>query len=191
MNRLLFDAIVFAAEKHKLQKRKGDGSSYICHSLRVTNTLVLHGVTDPTVLAAAVLHDTVEDTQTTLDEIEAEFGARVRSIVAEVTDDKSLPQATRKLLQLEHAKHASPEAQMIKMADKYDNFQDLTKTPPQGWDSVRILGYYTWGYDVVLACKDALPSLFDEITQFMTVTHLEGVPLRVCTLPYVPTEDIV
>jgi (p)ppGpp synthase/HD superfamily hydrolase len=80
----------FAADKHKFQKRKGDGSSYIIHPLGVAWSLYEAGVVDVDVVVAAVLHDTVEDTDCSLDEIEEVFGSRVRGIVAEVTDDKSL-----------------------------------------------------------------------------------------------------
>jgi len=94
----------FAAEKHRTQRRKDhDQSPYINHPLAVANVLAAHGVTDPVVIQAALLHDTIEDTETTRDELERDFGTRVAEVVMEVTDDKSLPKAERKRLQIEHA----------------------------------------------------------------------------------------
>lgn len=96
-------------------------------------------ITDPEVIQAAILHDTVEDTDTTFEEIEREFGANVRSIVEEVTDDKSLPYAERKRLQIVHAKDSTIQAKLVKLADKLYNLRDLQQISPEGWDEVRSL----------------------------------------------------
>src|SRR4051794_38560648 len=95
---LVLKAAEFAAEKHRMQRRKDvDASPYINHPLALANILISEGhVEDPDVLVAALLHDTVEDTDTTTDELEQEFGKRIAEIVAEVTDDKSLPKEERK-----------------------------------------------------------------------------------------------
>lgn len=90
---------------------------------------------------AAILHDTVEDTDTTLDELEEHFGKTVRNIVAEVTDDKSLPKQERKRLQIEHAKSISKRAKLVKLADKLYNLRDLEKSLPSEWTEVRIHKY--------------------------------------------------
>ena len=82
------------------------------------------GVTDATALCAALLHDTIEDTTTTGDEIEREFGPEVRRLVEQVTDDKSLPKAQRKLAQIEHAAHIDQKAKRVKLADKICNLRD-------------------------------------------------------------------
>jgi guanosine-3',5'-bis(diphosphate) 3'-pyrophosphohydrolase len=98
---VLLKALRFAAEKHRDQRRKGTNSSpYINHPIEVAETLARSGVSDPVILQAAILHDTIEDTETTPEEIEREFGADVRKMVEEVTDDKSLPKAERKRLQI-------------------------------------------------------------------------------------------
>lgn len=94
-------------------------------------------VTDIKVLMAAILHDTVEDTDTTFDELEEHFGAEVRSIVAECSDDKSLPKQERKRLQIEHASSASKRAKLVKLADKLYNLRDLERSTPSGWTEVR------------------------------------------------------
>jgi guanosine-3',5'-bis(diphosphate) 3'-pyrophosphohydrolase len=125
--RLLLRALAFAADRHRGQRRKDvDASPYINHPIAVAQALAeIGGVVDAATLVAALLHDTVEDTDTTLDEIEAWFGAEVRGLVAEVTDDKSLPKQRRKELQVEHAPHRSPKARLVKIADKLANLRDV------------------------------------------------------------------
>ncbi|XP_014677320.1 PREDICTED: guanosine-3',5'-bis(diphosphate) 3'-pyrophosphohydrolase MESH1-like, partial [Priapulus caudatus] len=106
-------------------------------------------VTDTDVIQAALLHDTVEDTDTSLAEIESVFGARVCAIVAEVTDDKSLPKAERKRQQVAHAAHASRGAKLVKLADKLYNVRDLARATPAGWDAARVAEYVAWAERVV------------------------------------------
>lgn len=93
-------------------------------------------ITDPEVIQAALLHDTVEDTETTFEEIEQEFGVNVKNIVAEVTDDKSLPSTERKRLQIVHAKDSTRQAKLVKLADKLYNLRDLQSCLPDGWTEV-------------------------------------------------------
>ena len=152
---LLLNATRFAANRHRFQRRKGtDASPYINHPIEVANLLADVGdVTDLTALVAAVLHDTVEDTETTSAEIEALFGAEVRALVAEVTDDKSLPKAERKRLQIEHAPSLSSHAKAIKIADKISNILDITHNPPAGWSPKRKREYLEWAGRVVAGCR--------------------------------------
>ena len=117
------------------------------------------GGQDPDLVIAAVLHDTVEDTGTTPSELEQIFGADVAALVAEVTDDKSLPKHRRKELQIEHAAHASPRAQMIKMADKLSNLRSLAASPPADWSRERIGDYGVWANAVVAGCRQTSPTL--------------------------------
>ncbi|XP_043210293.1 guanosine-3',5'-bis(diphosphate) 3'-pyrophosphohydrolase MESH1-like [Amphibalanus amphitrite] len=149
--RCLLRAANFAAIKHKDQRRKDpDKTPYINHPIGVAYILMDEGdVTDIDVLQAAILHDTVEDTDTTLDEIQDVFGEKVRSIVAEVTDDKSLPKAERKRLQVEHAASRSHQAKLVKLADKLYNLRDLCRTTPEGWDEQRVAEYFQWAARVV------------------------------------------
>ena len=131
---IIIKAAYFAAEKHRYQQRKGsDFSPYINHPLQVANILSeTGGVDDPEILAAACLHDTVEDTNTTPEELEKEFGPRVRDLVLEVTDDKELPKQVRKQLQIDHAPAKTEGAALIKLADKISNIKDVTTAPPEG-----------------------------------------------------------
>ena len=129
--------------------------------------MVATGVQDPDVLAAALLHDTVEDTDTSLSEIESLFGPRVASIVAEVTDDKSLPKAERKRRQIASAPTKSHEAKLVKLADKICNLRDLRDCPPD-WSQKRIALYYSFARDVHSGLRGTHPALDDEIDELLS-----------------------
>ncbi|MGG6238217.1 HD domain-containing protein [Nodosilinea sp. AN01ver1] len=164
----LLEALHFAATKHSDQRRKDkEASPYINHPIRVAQLLATEGgVSDLILLQAAILHDTVEDTDTTPEEIERRFGPEVRRVVAEVTDDKSLPKAERKQLQVEHAPHLSPQAKQLKIADKTANVQNLTTSPPDGWSLERKQEYLDWADRVVAGCRGCNPALeavYDEV----------------------------
>lgn len=166
----LLQAISFAAKKHSSQKRKGsDGEPYINHPVEVTNLLANIGkIQDINVLIAAVLHDTIEDTETSGEDITNLFGAEVCGMVLEVTDDKSLPKDRRKELQIEHAPHLSVGAKQIKLADKISNIRDVTENPPSDWSNQRRLEYVEWGEKVVAGLRGAnenLENYFDEIVK--------------------------
>lgn len=172
MNNLgkLLEAASFAAKRHTRNKRKGSaGEPYINHPLEVANLLANVGkVEDYDVLIAAMLHDTVEDTGTTVTEIRGLFGEGVAGIVAEVTDDKTLPRARRKELQVEHAPHISREAKLVKLGDKISNIRDIIDNPPEGWDLDRRRGYIRWGEDVVAGLRGtnaSLEALFDDVVR--------------------------
>jgi|SRR5215213_2529536 len=164
------EAAGFAAKKHRNQKRKGaDGEPYINHPLEVANLLANVGkVEDCEVLIAALLHDTIEDTGTTEEEITGLFGAKVCGMVREVTDDKSLPKAERKQMQVEHAPHLSPGAKLIKLSDKISNITDILKNPPHDWSLERKREYVEWGERVVAGLRGANAELekhFDELAE--------------------------
>jgi guanosine-3',5'-bis(diphosphate) 3'-pyrophosphohydrolase len=116
-------------------------------------------VRDAETLAAALLHDTIEDTQTTEDEIRSKFGERVLALVLECTDDKRLPNAERKRLQIEHAPHKSPGAKQIKLADKINNVIEMTTDPPAGWSIERRREYLEWTAEVVRGLRGQNPAL--------------------------------
>jgi guanosine-3',5'-bis(diphosphate) 3'-pyrophosphohydrolase len=158
--RELLKAIRFAADRHRHQRRKGeDASPYINHPIAVANILAENGVTDAVTLQAAVLHDTVEDTETTADELTAEFGQEVAEVVLEVTDDKSLPKQERKRLQIERAPGLSPRAKLVRLGDKIDNVRDVTHMPPSQWSLDRRRDYLEWTRLVVEGCRGAHPGL--------------------------------
>jgi len=148
---LLLKALAFAAHKHRDQRRKDPAASpYINHPIALADVLVNEGgVTDVEVLCAALLHDTVEDTDTTEQELAAAFGPRVARIVAEVTDDQALSKAERKRLQVEHAGSLSPEAKLVKLADKICNLRDVAERAPASWDLARRREYFDWAKRVV------------------------------------------
>jgi guanosine-3',5'-bis(diphosphate) 3'-pyrophosphohydrolase len=148
---LLFRALAFAAHKHRDQRRKdAEASPYINHPIALAEILAGEGgVADAEVLAAALLHDTIEDTDTSLEELRAEFGERIAAMVAEVTDDKSLPKAERKRLQVEHAAGVSPGAKLVKLADKICNLRDVAERPPAKWDLARRQEYFEWSKRVI------------------------------------------
>ena len=164
--KLIIKAATFAADKHRNQRRKGAGNMpYINHPLGVANYITsLGGVTDANIICAALLHDTVEDTDTTYDELVHEFGPKIASIVAEVTDDKSLPKVERKKLQVMNAPHKSYEAKVIKLADKLHNLTDLLTNPVWGPEITR--GYFIWSFKVVEGLRGTntpLESKLDEV----------------------------
>lgn len=156
---LLLDALRFAADKHRFQRRKDpEASPYINHPIAAADLLArVGGVTDNVTLLAAVLHDTVEDTETTPAELEAQFGTEVRAVVEEVTDDKTLPKEERKRLQIEHASHLSERAKLVKMADKICNVLDVTHNPPAQWSLQRRREYLDWSARVVAGCRGVNP----------------------------------
>ena len=158
---LLLKALAFAAHKHRDQRRKdAEASPYINHPIALADVLVNEGgVTDVEVLCAALLHDTVEDTDTTHEELANAFGSRVARIVAEVTDDKDLAKEERKRLQIEHAARLSTEAKLVKLADKICNVRDVAKHPPAHWDFARRREYFDWARRVVDGLRGAHPRL--------------------------------
>ena len=164
---LLLKALAFAALKHRDQRRKNEAASpYINHPIALANVLWHEGgVRDGTVLAAALLHDTIEDTDTKPEELRAVFGDAIAEVVLEVTDDKSLPKAERKRLQVEHAPDISKAAQLVKLADKICNVRDVAGEPPTHWDLERRRAYFEWARQVVDGLRGVNPRLeaaFDE-----------------------------
>jgi GTP diphosphokinase / guanosine-3',5'-bis(diphosphate) 3'-diphosphatase len=158
---LLLKALAFAAHKHRDQRRKdAEASPYINHPIELADVLVNEGgITEVEVLCAALLHDTVEDTDTTPEELTDAFGARIARIVAEVTDDKQLPKDVRKRLQIEHAPSLSHEAKLVKLADKLCNLRDVAERPPAKWDLARRREYYDWAKRVVDGMRGTHPRL--------------------------------
>lgn len=158
---LIIKAAHFAADKHRDQRRKDvHATPYINHPLTLAQILSEEGgVTDPVVIAGALLHDTVEDTQTTFEELEALFGKAVTDIVREVTDDKSLKKHERKQAQIDHAPFISPRSKLVKLADRIANCRDVISHPPHDWDENRRREYFEWSSKVVNALGDAHPAL--------------------------------
>ncbi len=165
---LLLKALKFAAHKHQHQRRKGGMAiPYINHLIDVTDILWNIGqVEDADTLAAGALHDTLEDTKTTPEELEEAFGRRILGIVEDVTDDKRLPKEERKRMQIEHAPRASLQARQIKLADKISNVRDMIAAPPEGWSLERRKEYVRWAEQVIAGVRgtnEPMERYFDDI----------------------------
>ncbi len=171
---LILKALEFAAARHRTQFRKGaDRTPFINHPIQVASLLANDGgETDPELLAAAILHDVMEDTVNSVQErdeliqiIREIFGEAILSITLEVTDDKTLDKKERKRLQVENASHKSVKARKLKIADKIMNLRDIADNPPEGWPLQRISDYFDWAEDVVAGLRGVnakLELLFDE-----------------------------
>jgi guanosine-3',5'-bis(diphosphate) 3'-pyrophosphohydrolase len=165
---LILSAVRFAANKHRNQRRKdAEASPYINHPIELAHVLANEGgINDPVVLCAALLHDTIEDTETTAEELTEAFGLEITNVVLDVTDDKSIKdKAKRKQLQIEHAPHISPKAKLVKLADKICNLRDIASTPPADWTQQRKAEYFDWAKKVVEGVRGTHPRLegiFDE-----------------------------
>jgi guanosine-3',5'-bis(diphosphate) 3'-pyrophosphohydrolase len=158
---LILKVVTFAAEKHRNQRRKDpEASPYVNHPIALANVL-LHegGVTDITVLCAALLHDTLEDTQTTPEELAQNFGTEIQGVVMEVTDNKKLKKRKRKELQMKHAPVLSTRAKLVKLADKICNLRDVASHPPPDWTLRRRIEYFDWAKAVVDGLRGVNPRL--------------------------------
>lgn len=172
----VLEAALFAAEKHAQQKRKGvGGEPYINHLIEVAE-LVAASLSEPDddLVIAALLHDTVEDTATTREELIRRFGQDVADLVAEVTDDKALPKQERKRLQVENAPKKSKRAQVIKLADKISNLRSILYSPPADWNYERKKEYFAWAQRVVGGFTAPNPILKSEFDA--TLQRFEDVP---------------
>jgi len=154
-------ALDFAARKHVDQRRKGERAEpYLNHLTEVARLLAeATGGRDAAVVAAGLLHDTLEDTETTHAELVTQFGAEIAHTVAQVTDDKRLPKDERKRLQIEHAPHLTPAAKLVKLADKISNLRSLLAAPPKGWSDHRRREYLGWAHRVASGCFGMNPFL--------------------------------
>ena len=169
MSEKILAAASFAAATHATHRRKGAAAEpYINHPLEVALILAQHGAPEAAILAA-LLHDTVEDSDNdpepvTLDALAARFGAEVAAIVAEVSDDKSLPKEIRKALQVSQAPKKSDGAKLVKLADKISNLRAITHAPPASWNHARRVEYVGWAGRVAAGLRGvnpALEALFD------------------------------
>ncbi len=163
----LLKALSFAAHKHKDQRRKDiHASPYINHPISLASILCNEAhVTDIEVICGALLHDTVEDTETEPEELEQTFGETIKNIVMDVTDDKSLGRLERKQAQIDHAAHISDKAKLVKLADKISNLRDVAVNPPPDWPLERRQEYFDWAkkvIDKVRGIHPGLEALFDE-----------------------------
>jgi guanosine-3',5'-bis(diphosphate) 3'-pyrophosphohydrolase len=148
---LVLRAMEFAAHKHRDQRRKDvEASPYINHPIALACILREEGgIDDPLVIAAAILHDTIEDTETSYEELRGQFGDEVADMVLEVTDTQWLKRASRKRLQISKAAQATHGAKLVKLADKIANLRDIVAGAPQGWSLERQREYFDWAKAVI------------------------------------------
>ena len=158
---ILLKATEFAAHKHRDQRRKdAEASPHINHPIALACLLRNEGgITDPVILAAAMLHDTLEDTETSYEELRGQFGDEIADIVVEVTDTKWLSKEARKQLQISKAAHSSVRARAVKIADKICNVRDIFASPPAGWSLERRQKYFDWAKQVVDGVRGDYPLL--------------------------------
>jgi len=165
---IIVDALKFSSGKHSNQRRKDrEASPYINHPIDVLEVLWNIGkIRDAETLAAGVLHDTIEDTGTTPDEIRDRFGQNILELVLELSDDKSLPKEERKRLQIVNAPHKSVGAKLVKIADKICNLRDITRSPPADWSLERKKEYFNWTEKVVAGLRgvnSCMEAAYDQI----------------------------
>jgi (p)ppGpp synthase/HD superfamily hydrolase len=151
----------YAARQHIAQRRKGERAEpYINHLIEVAALLAeATDGGDVVLLMGGLLHDTLEDTDATYEDLVQRFGPDVAALVAEVTDDKSLPKEERKRLQIEKTAGKSRRAKLLKLADKTSNLRSLVASPPAGWSPARLRDYVVWAHDVVRSCRGLNPQL--------------------------------
>ena len=160
----LLEVIAWAIEAHKMQTRKG-GGTYVTHLSRVALGVERLGG-DLIAIKAAWLHDTIEDTDCSFDDLRAVFGIEVASVVKELSDNKELPKARRKALTIEHAPVLSFRASLVKRADCSDNMQDIVANPPPSWSSERVDQYMEWG-NAVIAALPPKPDTSEEVRNYL------------------------
>ena len=152
---LITRVLDFAARRHSDQRRKGSAREPYTNHLAEVAALLADGVDgeDGPLIAAGLLHDTLEDTETEYEELRTIFGEDVAGLVSEVTDDKSLPKAERKRLQIETATNKSERARLIKIADRTSNLRTIVASPPENWSIARSIEYINWAEEVVNRCR--------------------------------------
>ena len=164
---LITHALRFAAERHSSQRRKGQAKEPYVNHLAEVSELVADATEgkDANLIAAALLHDTIEDTETSSDELVATFNNDIAQLVADVTDDKSLPKQDRKHLQVVNSRAQNMRVKLLKLADKTSNLRSLANSPPENWNTERKQAYIDWAIKVAAGLKGVNPWLeerFDE-----------------------------
>lgn len=153
----LLQALDFAAQRHSAQRRKGpDAAPYVNHLIEVAMLVSsVAGIQDTDVLIAAVLHDVLEDTPTTAEEVTERFGHRVCQFVQALSDDKSLPRKRRRQITLEHLPEMEAFVKVVKLADLTSNIKLL----PQSWSLEHRLEYLEWSESAASICEGECPAL--------------------------------
>ena len=166
---LVLKATQFAALKHCDQRRKDGKTPYIIHPISVAMILSEIGsIEDLEILSAALLHDTLEDTDTSAHELEKIFGSRVRIIVEELTDNDMLTFSQRKQMQIDNAPYLSKDATLVRIADKISNVSDVIENPPPEWNQKRCNKYVDWAEAVMNNCQKVNQDLENPFFELLT-----------------------
>ena len=166
---LVLKATQFAALKHCDQRRKDGKTPYIIHPISVAMILSEIGsIEDPEILSAALLHDTLEDTDTSAHELDKNFGSRVRIIVEELTDNDMLTFSQRKQMQIDNAPYLSKDATLVRIADKISNVSDVIENPPPEWNQKRCNKYVDWAEAVINNCQKVNQDLENNFFELLT-----------------------
>ncbi|MFK4653603.1 (p)ppGpp synthase/HD superfamily hydrolase [Bradyrhizobium japonicum] len=165
--RLISEAAELAARRHNGVARKGRGNEpYINHLVEVANLLAAAtDGGDAELVAAGWLHDAIEDTETTREELAQKFSDRVASLVVECTDDMSLPKPERRRRQIVDAPKKSAGAKLIKIADKISNIGARIHSDPSAEERDDLADYTGWAEQVVAGCRGGnswLDAKFDD-----------------------------
>lgn len=172
----ILDALRLASEKHRTQRRKDPGDTpFINHAIEVAHVLAdVGGVTDPEVLQAALLHDVVEDTDTPAEEVEQHFGSRVRRIVEEVTEDRTLRRAERKARLVEESANLSPEAKQLRIADMISNLRSCRLGSSPDWPLKTRREYVDLSEKIFAGCRGINPALDELFHQTLADARSRG-----------------
>ena len=166
---LVLKATQFAALKHCDQRRKDGKTPYIIHPISVAMILSEIGsIEDLEILSAALLHDTLEDTDTSAHELDKTFGSRVRIIVEELTDNDMLTFSQRKQMQIDNAPYLSKDATLVRIADKISNVSDVIENPPPEWNQKRCNKYVDWAEAVMNNCQKVNQDLENHFFELLT-----------------------
>ena len=166
---LVLKATQFAALKHCDQRRKDGKTPYIIHPISVAMILAEIGsIEDLEILSAALLHDTLEDTDTSAHELDKIFGSRVRIIVEELTDNDMLTFSQRKQMQIDNAPYLSKDATLVRIADKISNVSDVIENPPPEWNQKRCNKYVDWAEAVMNNCQKVNQDLENHFFELLT-----------------------
>lgn len=168
----LLEALRCAADWHRNDRRKGPAAApYINHPIVVAEQLAAQGLgEDVELLMAAVLHDVIEDTEATFEEVSRAFGSRVANIVQEVSDDKSLEKEVRRKRVVDTIGGKSREARLIKLSDLVANVHDIVDHPPQ-WSLERKLNYLGWAERVAAAVAGTHAGLEAQLVEKIAATR--------------------
>jgi GTP diphosphokinase / guanosine-3',5'-bis(diphosphate) 3'-diphosphatase len=166
---LVVRAVAFAAIKHRDQRRRdGAATPYVNHVIAVADALANEGgIRDAAVICAALLHDVLEKTDASSQELRQLFGMKIADTVAELTDDYSLPKTERKQRQIDAMPGLSREAQQVRLADKLCNLRDVLAGSPVEWSNARKSRYVAHAQRVLCRIDGICPPLERKVTEVL------------------------